>query len=253
MKIVIIEDEQLTAEDLAETIKIADPTASVIAILYSVGESISWLQKNKHPDLIFSDIQLGDGLSFEIFKQVQCLTPIIFCTAYDEYAISAFKTNGIDYILKPFDHVSVASALNKYMQLKSGFNSNSLSNEKILALFDSIKIPLKSAILVYQKDKIFPIRLDDIALFYIELEISHLVTFDMKRYSINNSLDELTKIAGESFFRVNRQFIINRKAIKEVSQFFARKLSIVLTIPFKETIIVNKVKATEFLNWLSIR
>ena len=125
MKVVIIEDEKLTADDLAETILKIVPDAKIISVLHSVSTAISWFQKNEHPDLIFSDIQLGDGLSFEIFKKISTNVPVIFCTAYDEYALKAFDANGIDYILKPFDKSTIEAAFNKYNKLKNKFSENS--------------------------------------------------------------------------------------------------------------------------------
>lgn len=251
MTIVIIEDEQLTADDLAETIVKANPQAQIVTILSSVKEAIAWFQHHENPDLIFSDIQLGDGLSFEIFASVSSTTPVIFCTAYDEYALNAFKVNGIDYILKPFTLATIAEALKKYNELKNNFSRNILQYEHILALFGDKKKQKKGSVLVYHKDKILPVRTEDVALFYIENEITYLITFDQKNYSINKTMEELEKTIGNDFYRVNRQFLINRKAIKEASQYFARKLSITLVVPFKETITVPKVKVTDFLDWLA--
>lgn len=252
MKIVIIEDELLTAEDLKNTILDIEPSAQVIAILSSVKKAIIYFQKNEKPDLIFSDIQLGDGLSFEIFKNIPITTPVIFCTAYDEYALTAFKANGIDYILKPHNRKTIVDALFKYNQLKNNFGNNLAKYESILNLFDNLQTKKKQvSVLVNYKDKIVPIRINEIALFYIEFEITHLFTFEQKQYSINKTIEELEKIVGDDFFRTNRQFLINRKTIKEASQYFARKLSLSLTIPFKEQILVSKEKSKDFLNWLS--
>ena len=251
MKIVIIEDEQLTAEDLAETIQNIDSTVHIIASLRSVKEAINWFHNNDNPDLIFSDIQLGDGLSFEIFKAVKSTTPVIFCTAYDEYALHAFKVNGIDYILKPYTTETIAEALSKYNELKNNFSRKILQYEHILQLFEDKKKQKKGSVLVYYKDKILPVKTDDIALFYIENEITYLITFEQKEYSINKTLEDLEKITGDDFYRTNRQFLINRKAVKEVSQYFARKLSVSISVPFKEIITVSKLKVTDFLNWLS--
>jgi DNA-binding LytR/AlgR family response regulator len=251
MTIVIIEDEKLTADDLAETIVKADPKAQILASLSSVKEAIAWFRDNEKPDLIFSDIQLGDGLSFEIFKSISSTIPVIFCTAYDEYALNAFKVNGIDYILKPFTLATIVDALAKYNELKNNFSRKILQYEQILQLFEDKKKQKKGSVLVYYKDKILPVRTDDIALFYIENEITYLITFDQKNYSINKTLEELEKTIGNDFYRINRQFLINRKAIKEASQYFARKLSVTLTVPFKETITVPKVKVADFLDWLA--
>lgn len=252
MKIVIIEDEKLTADNLAETIINVIPDAQITAILYSVKTAISWLQKNEQPDLIFSDIQLGDGLSLEIFQNFSINVPVIFCTAYNEYALKAFDANGIDYILKPFDKSIIETAFIKYNKLKNNFSKDISQLDKIIQLYENKKKHIKGSILVYKKDKIFPINFEEIAVFYIENEITHLITFDQKSYTINKTIEEVEKDSPDSFFRVNRQFFINRKAIKEASQYFGRKLALTLTIPFKETITVSKLKVSDFLTWLSV-
>ena len=251
MKIVIIEDEQLTADDLSETILKVSPEVLIIARLSSVKDAVAWFRKNEQPDLIFSDIQLGDGLCFEIFRKHPITTPVIFCTAFDEYALTAFKAHGIDYILKPFDEQTIAGALTRYKELERKFLGNNKQIETILQLFENRKNQKQGSVLVYHKDKILPIKLQDIALFYLEHEITYIITFGPKTFTISKSLEELEEIAGNSFYRANRQYLVNRKAIKEASQYFARKLSIALSIPFSETITVSKVKVPDFLNWLS--
>jgi DNA-binding LytR/AlgR family response regulator len=251
MKLVIIEDEKLTSEDLAETVLQIDPKITIVGILSSVKEAIGWFNENESPDLIMSDIQLGDGLSFEIFKAVNCTVPVIFCTAFDMYAINAFKANGIDYILKPFTVQSIAEALTKYSAFKQNFTKDNTGFETIIDLFTKQRQTKSGSILVYHKDKIIPIKLESIALFYIGYEITHLITFDNKSYSISKSLEELESISNSQFYRVNRQYLVNRKSITEASTYFARKLSLTLSIPFKETITVSKEKVSTFLLWLS--
>ena len=251
MKIVIIEDEQLTADDLAETILRIAPGVQIVAKLSSVKDAVAWFRKNEQPDLIFSDIQLGDGLCFEIFKKQPVTTPVIFCTAFDEYALTAFKAHGIDYILKPFDEQTIASSLSRYKDLERKFMGNDRQIEKILQLFENRKNQKQGSVLVYHKDKILPVKIEDIALFYIENEITYLITFGQKNFTISKSLEELEEITGNVFYRANRQYLVNRKAVKEASQYFARKLSITLSIPFNETITVSKVKVPDFLNWLA--
>jgi len=251
MKIVIIEDEQLASENLADNILKVDPTIQIVARLRSVKEAVSYFEINEKPDLIFCDIQLGDGLSFEIFNKQPLSVPVIFCTAYDEYALKAFKANGIDYILKPFTKKTIEDSLNKFKVLKNNFINNLTHFETILELFESRRNQKQVSVLVYQKDNIIPVKVDNIALFYIEHEVTHLITFEQKQYLISKTLEELEKITGSDFFRTNRQFFINRKAIKDASQYFTRKLSINLTIPFSEKIFVSKEKSKDFLNWLS--
>lgn len=251
MKIIIIEDEQHTAENLAETILKVDDKAQITASLRSVKEAVSYFQNNEKPDLIFCDIQLGDGLSFEIFNQIPIKSPVIFCTAYDEYALKAFKANGIDYILKPFTKKTIQESLEKYRELKNSFTGNAPSYKTILELLEGRRNQKQVSVLVYHKDNIIPVKVNDIALFYIESEVTHLITFSQKRYSINKTLEELEEITGSDFYRTNRQFLINRKAIANASRYFARKLSVSLIIPFKEKILVSKEKSSDFLSWLS--
>lgn len=252
MKIVIIEDEALTAENLKDSLLEVKSDIQILVILDSVKNAISWFKSNEQPDLIFSDIQLGDGLSFEIFNQVPITTPVVFCTAFDEYAIKAFKANGIDYILKPFDEQDIANSLKHFDDLKKKFTSNQVQLNNMLQLFqDKFSQQKKIFVLVYYKDKILPIKASDIAIFYLENKITYLITFDQLRYSINKPLEELETLVGDDFYRANRQFLIQRSAIKEVVQYFARSLIVKLTIPFQEEIKINKVKVPDFLNWMS--
>jgi two-component system, LytTR family, response regulator LytT len=251
MKIVIIEDEKLTATNLAETIMMVVHGAQITSILSSVQSAITWFQHNEQPDLIFADIQLGDGLCFDIFKAVTINAPVIFCTAFDEYALKAFDANGIDYILKPFDKKSISDAFQKYHNLKVSFSGEVVRLDQIIQLIEKERKQIKTSVLVFRQDKIIPVRFTDIAIFYIENEITKLVTFDHKTYTINKTMEKVEEIAPDDFFRVNRQFLINHKAIKDASQYFGRKLSVSLTIPFTGTITVSKNNVTAFLNWLS--
>ena len=252
MDIVIIEDEILVGDDLERNIRKLIPGPVAIVQLRSVKEAISYLQQAPTPDIIFSDIQLGDGLSFEIFVAVKLDVAVIFCTAYDEYALDAFKANGIDYILKPFSSETLQVALNKYRQLKKIFSSAQTPQyDALVQLLSSKDSQVAESILVYHLDKIIPVQLKDIAIFYLRNEIIHMLTYSGKTYYPNKSLDELEKLSGNSFFRANRQFLISRNAIIDVSSYFSRKLSINLHLKLEEKVIVSKNKASLFLNWLS--
>jgi two-component system response regulator LytT len=250
MNIIIIEDERLTAEDLADMILAADSQANIVATLTSVQEAITYFRDHDEPDLIFSDIQLGDGLSFQIFEAHNIKVPIIFCTAFDKYAIDAFKTNGIHYILKPFKEEEIVKALEKYNTLRSNFATAEPSINSILQLFENRNSVKVNSVLVYHKEKIIPVKLTEIAVFFIKHEVVHLHTLDGKTYTINKTMDEVQQITGADFYRANRQFIVNRNAIGNVEQYFARKISVVLTIPFDTIITVSKEKIPNFLEWL---
>lgn len=252
MRIVIIEDERRFAEDLEASIRQVMKEVTEITQLHSVRESIEYFADASAPDLVFSDIQLGDGLSFEIFLKVKVQAPVIFCTAYDEYALEAFKANGIDYILKPFTTETLLEALNKYKQLKEVFSPPGESPyQAVLQLLSQQRDQQASSILVYQQEKIIPIRLQDIALFYLENDVTRLMAFSGKVYFPNKKLDELEKLTGRHFFRANRQVLVCRRVIEDVSNYFPRKLYLNLTIPFKDKIVVSKAKTPQFLIWLS--
>ncbi|WP_321424618.1 LytTR family DNA-binding domain-containing protein [uncultured Bacteroides sp.] len=252
MNIIIIEDERITADELAGTINNLEPDAKIVAILSSVKTAIAYFQKNESPDLIFSDVQLGDGLSFEIFKAMKISAPVIFCTAYDEYALNAFKTNGIDYILKPSTSQTIADALAKYRSLRETFGGKIQRYDSILDALIKRESSKYASILVYHKEKILPVKMDEIALFYIDNEVTYLLTFASQKYVAGKTLEELEQLSGSNFFRINRQYLVNRKAVIDASRYFLRKLSVNLSIPYKEKILVSKEKTPQFLNWLEM-
>ena len=252
MDIVIIEDEPLTAEDLADTISEVDDRSQVVACLESVKESIDYFNNSDSPDLIFSDIQLSDGLCFELFQKMDIVVPVIFCTAYNEYAIQAFKANGIDYIVKPFNRKMVLEALERYRKLKHTFSGqpDPIPYDALMDMLTEKKNRHPASLLVHHKDQILPIKTEDIAVFFIENEMTRLFTFDRGLYFIDKSLDDLDKLTDSGFFRANRQHLVNRDAVKSASRKFNRKLVVRLSIPYKETITVSKAKAPDFLDWL---
>ena len=251
MKIVIIEDEPLMAKDLAAALQQLDPSIVINAILSSVNQACIYFAGHELPDLVFSDIQLGDGLSFEIFRQQQVQVPVIFCTAYDEYALEAFKANGIDYILKPFTNEALYNSLQKCRFFQQRFLRNDTTYETLINLLYNKPVSSKTAILVYQNERIIPLPIADIALFFIHNKMTLVLCHDQQIFMISQSLDELEQICGDAFYRANRQYLVSRKAVKEAAHYYARKLILRLTIPFKDTITVSKDKYAEFLQWLS--
>ncbi|MDF2857370.1 MAG: response regulator transcription factor [Neobacillus sp.] len=249
MKIVIIEDERLTATDLQQTLKQIDNSLEISIIIRSVKEGLEYFSKKEKPDLIFSDIRLGDGLSFEILKHLQ--VPVIFCTAYDEYAFNAFNANGIGYILKPFTEDSVREVLQKYKNLTgAGQQEVFRQYEALKTMFSDTPKSKVSSILVNQKDMVIPIRVIDIAMFFLKDNLVQLCTFDKKTYYANKSMDELEQLVGESFFRVNRQYLVNRKAIVHASSLLSRKMSLAISIQHDDVITISREKSSQFLKWL---
>ncbi|TDW96383.1 LytR/AlgR family response regulator transcription factor [Dinghuibacter silviterrae] len=251
MKIIIIEDEELTADDLADTIVERHPEARIEAVLHSVRESVAYLEAHRDADLIFSDIQLGDGLSFDIFSRVDLKIPVIFCTAFDEYALNAFKANGIDYILKPFTLDSVSAAIRKYLSFTSGKGGAAIDYGSLEKLFAVRRDAEPGSVLVYYQDQILPVPLGQIAFFYLRNGLVTLTTFENKTFSLNKSLDEVGKVAEPLFFRTNRQFLVNRKAVVKASSHLARKLSVHLSVQAPESVTVSREKITQFLDWLA--
>jgi two-component system, LytTR family, response regulator LytT len=252
MKVVIIEDEPLTAEDLADILLKMPEHIEVVKIISSVAEGVDYLRQNSLPDLIFSDVQLGDGNSFEIFQQVKLDVPIIFCTAYDKYALDAFKTNSIDYVLKPFTKKTIRLALDKYNLLRNKMSNAGIDFDNLLDNLQKNHSPQKkmSSLLINWKDKIIPIKIADIALFTIDYKMTQVVTFGNQKYFVNHTLEELEEICGPAFYRANRQFLINREVVAEAMQYFARKLVLKLKVEGKYEIIISKTRVPEFLSWL---
>ncbi|UOE52539.1 LytTR family DNA-binding domain-containing protein [Mucilaginibacter sp. SMC90] len=250
MKIIIIEDELTTATELRAIIESLDRSINVSAILTSVTAAIKWLDNNDLPDLIFADIQLGDGLSFEIFKKVQLATPVIFCTAYDEFAIQAFDSNGIDYLLKPLDKTMVKKSLEKYQRVKTHFANGDISKklENAMRLLDT---NYKQSILVHFREKIIPVKTSEIKYVYVANGKVSLQQADGGSYAANYTIDQIEEwLNPKIFFRANRQFIINREIIQDLEHYFNRRLLIKTIGDTPEKIIVSRERSQEFLRWL---
>ncbi|MFY7840958.1 MAG: LytR/AlgR family response regulator transcription factor [Lacibacter sp.] len=249
MHIVLIEDEQLVSDELCELLTQIDPSITIDAVLSSVKEAIAYFNEPHKTQLIFSDIQLGDGYSFEIFKAVQPTVPIIYCTAYHDHALQAFDHNGIAYVLKPYSGTSIENALSKYRMLQNNSNPPSVNYEALLANITGQQTK-PQVLLINNGNKIIPVKTTEVACFKVEHKFTSLTTILNQRYQVNSSLDELEDLCGSSFFRANRQFLVNKESIKEVEHYSLRKLFIKLHVKTEEEIIINKTKASAFLNWL---
>lgn len=252
MQVIIIEDELMTAEDLAAILLKLPYGISINKILSSVKEATDYIRSNPAVDLIFCDIQLGDGHSFEIFKQVAVPAPVIFCTAYNEYALAAFNNNGVGYVLKPFSKRSIKDAVDKFNALKSSLLKADVDLSGLLHRIQTQNLGnhKPSSVLINWKDKILPIKFTDVALFGIEFKTTRLITKDNRNYTISYNLEELEQMCGNEFYRANRQYLINKSAINEVLQYTARKLFIKLSIEGDYDITIAKAKVPEFLSWL---
>lgn len=253
MKAVIIEDEKIAADLLKNLICQLDENIEVVTILQTVEDSVEWLSINQHPDILFVDIHLADGSSFSIFEKTEVKCPIVFTTAYDEYALKAFEVNSIDYLLKPINKDDLQRALNKYKDLKG--ERQEVDYKTLISRFLTESGNLndyKEHFLVPERDKLVPLAAKDIAYIYIDLKLIKAVTFSGKVYYLNQNLDEMmNQLNTKMFFRANRQYIVSHEAIKDISIWFGNKISLNLTIPIEEKIIVSKARVAEFKNWYS--
>jgi DNA-binding LytR/AlgR family response regulator len=254
MNIIIIEDEFRAAKSLQNLISDLKPDSKILGVYDSIETSTEGL-KDVKPDLIFMDIQLSDGLSFEIFKSVDITCPVVFCTAFDQYMLDAFKSKGVDYVLKPFSKEDIAEALRKVDELKKFFQKNDLPDLELL--IQKINQPAstgKSNFLVFKNQKYTTIPTEDIAYFYIHNEITHLVTFGKEQFSLSQPLGQVAEqVSDKQFFRVNRQYLVNFKAIKEMEHYFQRKILVKLTVETPEKLLINKEKTHSFFTWLEDR
>lgn len=251
MRVIIIEDEARTANELRKMLLAIDSDIEVIAKLSTVASAIAWLEANPMPELIFSDIELGDGLSFEIFKQIEVKAPVVFCTAFDEYAIRAFESNSIDYLLKPIDEGMLQKSLEKYLRLKEHLRADTQHIRNLDSAIDQMESSYKHTLLVNYREKIIPVKLQDVGLIYASNGLTSLSLADKRSLSVSYNLEQLeTMLDPRQFFRANRQFIINRDFIDNIEHYFNRKLFISLNIESPEKIIISRVKAQAFLKWM---
>ncbi len=250
MKVVIIEDEQLAAENLQLQLMALDKEITIQAILGTVRDSVEWLSQNT-TDLIFMDIHLSDGLSFKIFEQIEVNVPIIFTTAYDQYAIKAFKVNSIDYLLKPIDPGEIKRSLEKYQMLMSRHEESRIDIAKLLKTLNDPK-EYRRRFLVHAGQKIKSVRTDDIAYFHSLRKNTFLNTFDNDHYSLDQSLDRIEKLLEpEKFFRVNRRFIINLDAIGNMYILSRSRIKIELKPAPDEEVLVSFHRMAAFRRWLN--
>ncbi|AXT55183.1 DNA-binding response regulator [Aquimarina sp. AD1] len=252
MRVIIIEDEITASDNLTYLLNRIDASIEVVKVLDSVKSSITYFSETVDAALIFMDIHLADGISFEIFDKVSIDVPIIFTTAYDKYAIKAFKVNSVDYLLKPIDQEELATAITKFKNQKQ--TSNTVSNQinDVVQFLQNSSKSYKNMYLVHHKDELLPLPADDISYFFIDIGMVKAITTENKGYIIDKKLEDIEEeLDPEKFFRANRQFIIQKKAIVNIKYYFNGKLIININPVSKERIVVSKAKATSFKNWLS--
>lgn len=248
MKVLIVEDEIPAQMQLERLLKTHFPDTEILAVLASVEKATDWLAVNT-PDLIFMDVELSDGQCFEIFKRVDVKAPVIITTAYDQFAIKAFKVNSVDYLLKPIESAEFVRAVEK----SSRVSKSSLTDLKALEtlLMKSAPKEFKKRFITKQNDQIIVLQVEEIAYFYAEDKATFIVSRAGKRYFSEYSLDNLEdQLDPKGFFRIARGCIANIHAVKSVTKHFNSRLKIKLEPVFVEDILVSRIRVPEFLNWL---
>lgn len=247
MTAVIIVDERLATERLIDLLNQTAPDIEIITSLESVEQSINWLSANPLPDLIFMDIQLDDGISFEILETLKIEVPVIFTTAYNEYAIKAFKVNSVDYLLKPVDKAALGKALDKFRKV---FRTTDME-EKLSRVVEQISKPWKTRFFVKVGSRFQSIPVTEISCFYVEEKCTFLKTIGNKNYALDYSLDQLQKrIDPNTFFRINRGYIVNIRFIADIISYSTNRLKLKIENCDEEGLIVSRDKVAEFKLWL---
>ena len=250
LKILIIEDEEPAAKRLFKMIKEIEPEVELLESLESVTASIKWLQENSLPDLIFSDIQLSDSISFDIFQAVKPDCPVIFTTAYDQYAIDAFKLNSIDYLLKPIKKDELEAAIGKFKKLKSA-SAPAMDIAKLLESYSIKTQQYKNRFVVRYGEHIKSINTEEIAYFYTEDKVNFITTHEGRRYVTDFNLDQLENLLPpKQFFRINRQYIISFVSIGEMLAYTKGRVLIKLKPASKHETVVSTERSANFKTWL---
>ncbi|MCU4163547.1 LytR/AlgR family response regulator transcription factor [Carboxylicivirga caseinilyticus] len=257
IKVIIVEDELHTAGMLKDMIQKLRPEWNVLAILQSVSETIDWLQNSDIKPLIFLDIELADGNSFSIFEQMKVENPIIFTTAYNEFALKAFQLNSVDYLLKPIKESELIKAIEKFERAIELFETNVSQSSKVdyQQLARSIMSSsggYRKRFLISKRDSFFKLPVEEIAYFYFESRVTFAVAFDGKQHILSHPLDKLEEeLDPQMFFRTNRQTIVNIEAIDHFEAYFSGKLVVKLVNKLNDKIMISRGKAVQFKDWVN--
>ena len=251
MRIFIIEDEIPSQRMLADLVHKLRPDWSIEGFAGSIADAVEWFRSNQSPDLIFSDIQLTDGTCFEIYEQTGVSSSIIFTTAYDEYAIRAFKVNSVDYLLKPVSENDLLHAIEKFESVVSGSKKEKVDMSALVDTLLKGKISYRSRILANVADGFVKIDIADIAFFHSSQKVTTITTFDKKNYVVDFTLDKLeNQLDPGVFSRANRQFILNINSITKVENWFNGKLVVKTHPASDEKIIISRERARQFKEWI---
>jgi len=249
MKILIVEDELHTANRLQQLIFEYNKNYEILACLTSIKSSVEWLKQNKQPDLIFQDIQLNDGLCFEIYNEVDVASPVIFTTAYSEYALKSFELNSIDYLVKPYDFSDIKRVLDKFLNFSSLFQNPQFDDLKEMLTAKTV-IPRKR-FLIRSGDNYKAVNASNIAYIFSDGGSSFAHSFEGNRYLLDQSLSDLSaQLDGEEFFRINRNCIVNNRSIQKISNWFNNRLKLQLNPAAKEDVVVSRERVKDFKDWM---
>lgn len=252
MEVLIIEDEQPGAEKLGRLLTSIDDSIRIAGNTRSIKSSVEWLLQHEHPDIILMDIELTDGQSFEIFNHVAIKSMVIFTTSYDEYALQAFKVNSVDYLLKPIKRRELKNALDKYQQWQQRFSSSALNVAQLIhELKQQQPKAWRSRFLVKQGQKLLSVEINEIAYFYADGRVCFFTTWSRQKYIVDYTIEELEQMLDpQQFYRANRAFILNIKAIGQIHNYFNGKLKLQLQPEIDREVLISREKATEFKEWM---
>ncbi|HEX6224107.1 MAG TPA: LytTR family DNA-binding domain-containing protein [Chryseolinea sp.] len=247
LRTVIVEDEIGAANQLTSLLKSIYPNIAVVTILRGVEEAVEWITSSASPDLAFFDIQLEDGLSFEIFKRCEVRFPVVFTTAYDQYAIEAFKVNSIDYLLKPIKEADLRFSIKKY-EAVGRTEVKPLMLDQLADLLDASQKTF--TLLIRVKDRLIPVKENEFAYFFLENGIVKGCTLTRQTFSLDQTIEELaTRLNNKNFFRANRQVVVNRAAIQEAEYYFNGRLALKLLYAPAKPVLISKARVPVFKNW----
>jgi DNA-binding LytR/AlgR family response regulator len=248
MIVLIVENEKPAAAGLSRLIKKIEPGIIIAGITETVESTINWLQTNPSPDLIFMDIQLDDGLCFELFETVDLSVPVIFTTAYDDYMLSAFKVNSVDYLLKPIEESALKKAIDKF---RSIHYKEAVKNDLLKQLLNEVNKGYKNRFLIQVGEHYISVPDNEISCFHILDRAVFIRTFSNKDYPVDHSLEQIQKMVDpDKFFRINRNYIVNFNAIKDITGYSSSRLNIKLNNQPAEELIVSKDRVSDFKKWI---
>ncbi|HNP18745.1 MAG TPA: LytTR family DNA-binding domain-containing protein [Fulvivirga sp.] len=248
MKVLILEDETLAGQKVQNLLNEIDSTLVVLDVLKSVESAKEWFDNNEQPDLVISDIRLLDGLSFELFETIEYPNPVIFTTAYDQYAIKAFEVNSVDYLLKPIQKEKLANALTK---VKNKTETATIQYQDIINIMKSQQVEYKSRFMIKAGHKILAIPIEKIAYFYSLNKLTYIISADNKKYPCDQTLEVIDQqLDPKLFFRANRKYIVKFEAISEIHPYFKGRIKINLTPEAEDDIVISSERTPDFKKWL---